>query len=474
MKAFIHDDFLLTNKMAKILYHDYAKIQPIYDYHCHLDPKEIWENKQYSSIAEIWLAGDHYKWRAMRLNGVSEKYITGAASDKEKFFRWANTVPQTLGNPLFHWTHLELARYFDFYELLNEDTAERVWNSTNAKLEEDSFRTRELIKGSNVEMIGTTDDPTDTLEYHDRLAEDKTWKPKVLPTFRPDKGIEIMKDTFLPWIEKLSIVTNKEIARLEDLLDALKERVDYFHAKGARLSDNGISEMVFEPATKSEVEAIFQKALNNTKVSMEEARKYKTFILLYLGQIYAEKGWTMQLHIGAMRNNNKRMFQMVGADAGFDTIEDYPVAQPLAKFLDALDHTNQLPKTILYNLNPKDNFTFASLAGSYHEEGVPGKVQFGSGWWYNDQKNGMERQMTDLANIGLLSRFIGMLTDSRSFLSYTRHEYFRRILCNLLGSWVEKGEAPQDERLLGSMVKNISYENAKNYFERATISEVRK
>ncbi|MGD6832999.1 glucuronate isomerase [Sutcliffiella halmapala] len=474
MKAFIHDDFLLNNKMAKVLYHDYAKEQPIYDYHCHLDPKEIWENKQFGSIAEIWLSGDHYKWRAMRLNGVSEKYITGTASDKEKFLKWANTVSHTLGNPLFHWTHLELARYFDFHELLSDDTAERVWNCTNAKLEEDSFRTRELIKGSNVEMIGTTDDPTDTLVYHERLAEDRTWTPKVLPTFRPDKGIEITKDTFLPWIEKLSKVTDKEIARLEDLLDALMERVDYFHEKGARLSDHGISEMVFETATKTEVEAIFQKALSNTPVSVAEARKYKTFILLFLGQVYAEKGWTMQLHIGAMRNNNKRMFKMVGADAGFDTIEDYTVAQPLAKFLDALDQTNQLPKTILYNLNPKDNFIFASLAGSYHEEGVPGKVQFGSGWWYNDQKDGMERQMTDLANIGLLSRFIGMLTDSRSFLSYTRHEYFRRILCNLIGSWVEKGEAPHDERLLGSIVKNISYKNAKNYFEGANISEVRK
>ncbi|MBM7621567.1 glucuronate isomerase [Bacillus tianshenii] len=474
MKPFIHDDFLLPNKMSQILYHDYAKDQPIYDYHCHLDPKEIWENKRFASIGEIWLAGDHYKWRAMRINGVPERYITGAAPDVEKFFQWAKTVPHTLGNPLYHWTHLELARYFDFYDLLNEGTAQTVWDNANEKLAADTFRTREIISRSNVRMIGTTDDPTDSLEYHEYLAEDKTWQPEVLPTFRPDRGIEITKDTFLPWMEKLSRVTDKEIARLDDLLDALKERMDYFHEKGARLSDHGMGEMVFETATKSEVDAIFQKALNNKRLSMDEERKYKTFILIFLGQAYAEKGWTMQLHIGAMRNNNKRMFEKVGADAGFDTIEDHPVAKPLAKYLDALDYTDQLPRTILYNLNPKDNFIFASLAGSYHEEGVPGKVQFGSGWWYNDQKDGMERQMTDLANIGLLSRFIGMLTDSRSFLSYTRHEYFRRILCNMIGGWVEKGEAPHDERLLGSLVKNISFENAMNYFERSNIAEVKK
>lgn len=474
MKPFIHEDFLLTNEMAKILYHDYAKDLPIIDYHCHLDPKEIWEDKQYRSISEIWLAGDHYKWRALRSNGVEENYVTGDASDKEKFLAWAKTVPHTIGNPLYHWTHLELARYFDYFELLNEENAEEVWNLTNDKLADPSFRARHLVTSSRVEMIGTTDDPTDSLEFHDKLANDSSFQPKVLPTFRPDKGIEIQKDTFLPWVEKLAACTNQEINNLEDFLGVLEARVAYFHAKGARLSDHGISEMVFEAASKHEVATIFLKALRKQEITEQDARKYKTYILVFLGQQYAEKGWTMQLHIGAMRNNNRRMFQLLGADSGFDTIEDYPVAQPLAKFLDQLDHTNHLPKTILYCLNPKDNFVLAALAGSYHEAGIAGKVQFGSGWWYNDQKDGMIRQMKDLANIGLLSRFVGMLTDSRSFLSYTRHEYFRRILCNLLGEWVENGEVPNDVKLLGEMVKNISYGNAKNYFSVETEREAKK
>ncbi|WP_078381189.1 glucuronate isomerase [Sutcliffiella halmapala] len=474
MKPFIHDDFLLTNEMAKILYHDYAKNLPIFDFHCHLEPKEIWENKQYNNISEIWLAGDHYKWRALRSNGIGEKYITGEASDKEKFLAWAKTVPYTIGNPLYQWTHLELARYFGYYELLNEENAEKVWDMTTEKLADSSFRARQLITSSNVEMIGTTDDPTDSLTYHENLANDDTWKPRVLPTFRPDKGIEIRKETFLPWLDKLSVCTKQEINSLEDLLVALEARVEYFHSKGARLSDHGISEMVFESASRQEVEAIFLKAIKKQDVTIQDERKYKTYILVFLGQLYADKGWTMQLHIGAMRNNNTRMFHLIGADSGFDTIEDYPVAQPLANFLDELEKTKQLPKTILYCLNPKDNFVLAALAGSYHEEGIPSKVQFGSGWWYNDQKDGMIRQMKDLANIGLLSKFVGMLTDSRSFLSYTRHEYFRRILCNLLGDWVEKGEAPNDAALLGQMVKNISYENAKTFFGDEREAEVGK
>lgn len=464
MAPFIHDNFMLHNDHAEKLYHDYAKDMPIFDYHCHLDPKQIWENKQFRNLTEIWLGGDHYKWRAMRWHGVDETYITGDASDFDKFMAWAKTVPYTIGNPLYHWTHLELKRYFGIDELLSEETAEQIWEKANAQLAEDDFRTRGLISRSNVSMIGTTDDPTDTLEYHRNLREDTSFATKVVPSFRPDKGVEIRKPGFANWIKQLSEVVGRPIDTYEAFLAALEAQVHRFHEQGCRVSDHGLDDMVYVEASQAEVAAIFQKTLTGGDITREEEKKYKTATLLFLGRLYHEHDWTMQFHLGAMRNNSKRMFEKLGPDTGFDSINDIVMAEPFSRFLDALDHDNTLPKTILYNLNPTDNYVFATLAGNFQQGPVRGKVQFGAGWWYNDQKDGMLRQMIDLANIGLLADFVGMLTDSRSFLSYTRHEYFRRILCNLLGEWVELGEVPNDMDLLGQMVQNICYNNAVAYF----------
>lgn len=464
MSAFINEKFLLNNKVAESLYENYGKNMPIYDYHCHLDPKEIWEDKGFKNITDAWLMGDHYKWRAMRSNGITEEYITGNKSDYEKFLAWAKTVSNCIGNPLYHWTHLELKRYFGIEELLNEDTAPLIWDKCNEIIQNEDFSARTLIKKSNVKMIGTTDDPVDSLEYHKKIREEGKLEARVIPTFRPDNAVNINKEGFCNWVEKLSQATNNTIKNYEEFLEALKARVKYFHEQGCRLSDHSLECMSFKNDSYREVEKIFRKALEGKNVSSEEEKKYRMYTLLYLGRLYSSLGWTMQLHIGAMRNNNTKMFKKLGPDTGFDSINDYSIAIPLSRFLDSLDKDDCLPKTIIYPLNPKDNFVIGTMIGNFQGDGIPGKIQFGSGWWFNDQKDGMIRQMTDLANLGLLSHFIGMLTDSRSFLSYVRHEYFRRILCNLLGEWVEKGEAPRDIDMLGNMVENISYNNALRYF----------
>lgn len=464
MKKFMDEKFLLDNETAIKLYHDFAKEMPIIDYHCHLNPKEIAENKRYRNITEIWLGGDHYKWKAMRSNGIDEKYITGDAEDKEKFLKWAETVPYTIGNPLYHWTHLELQRYFGIDILLNPESAEEIWEKCNELLQKEEFAARELIKRSNVKVICTTDDPIDTLEYHKTIAEDTTFDVKVLPTLRPDKAINIEREGFTAWVKKLGEVVRRDIQTIDDLLDALKERVLYFDSLGCKLSDHALDPIVFEEGDKDKINDIFIKALNQEILTASDIRKYKTYVLLFLGREYAKLGWSMQLHIGTIRNVNSRMMRKLGPDTGFDTIGDYTFAETLAKFLDALDTTNELPKTILYCLNPRDNEVLATMIGSFQGGGIPGKIQFGSGWWFNDQKDGMIRQMIALANMGLLSRFVGMLTDSRSFLSYTRHEYFRRILCNLLGEWVENGEVPKDMDLLGMIVQDICFYNANRYF----------
>lgn len=463
MKKFMDKDFLLSNDTAKTLYHGYAEKMPIIDYHCHISPKEIYENKHFKNITEVWLYGDHYKWRAMRSNGIDEKYITGDADDYSKFMAWAKTVPMTIGNPLYHWTHLELHRYFGIYEVLNEDTAPAIWEKTK-KMLNGELSVRNIIKKSNVKIICTTDDPLDSLEYHLKIKNDKSFDVKVLPAMRPDKAIRIEKDAFVPWVKKLQEVSGKTIENIHDLIAALQSRIEFFHSAGCRVSDHALDYVYFEEAPESEVNAIFKMALKGEKLSVEEVKKYKTYIMKYLGKTYASLGWTMQLHLSALRNANTRMFQKLGPDTGYDSINDVSIAYPLSKFLDSLEMEEALPKTILYTANPVQNYVLASMIENYNKD-IPGKVQFGAAWWFNDNIDGMLDQMKALANNGLLSKFVGMLTDSRSFLSYTRHEYFRRILCNLIGTWVENGEAPDDMELLGKMVQDISYNNAEKYFK---------
>ncbi len=465
MKKFMEENFLLNSETAVKLYHDYAKKMPIYDYHCHLSPEEISSNKQYKNMTELWLSGDHYKWRAMRSNGIEESYITGDADDYEKFLAWAKTVPMCIGNPLYHWTHLELQRYFGIEEILNEDTAETIWNRCNELLAKEEFSARGLIEKSNVKVICTTDDPADDLTHHQQIKEDQHFTTKVLPTFRPDKGLAIEGENFISWLQELSQRAGIQITTLDEYLKALDSRIAYFHEVGCRISDHSLEEVVYREAGADEVAEIFARRVRGEALNPEEVTKYKTYVLTHLGKKYHEYHWAMQLHIGALRNNNTRMFTLVGRDAGFDSINDQSIAQPLSSILDALDRENKLPKTILYCLNPKDNYVLGTMIGNFQGGGIPGKVQFGSGWWFNDQKQGMLNQMTTLANLGLLSRFIGMLTDSRSFISYTRHEYFRRILCDLIGQWVEAGEVPNQLEHLGILVSNICYENAKNYFD---------
>lgn len=465
MGSFIHDHFILQNKTAQDLYHQYAKNMPIYDYHCHLSPKDIAENRKFKNITELWLEGDHYKWRAMRAHGLDEKYITGDASDKEKFAAWAKTVPYTLGNALYHWTHLELKNYFGIDELLSEDNWERVWETCNELLQQDDYAVQGLIQRSNVKVICTTDDPTDDLHYHEEIAK-QNFSAKVLPTFRPDKGLEINKDTFVPFVEKLEEVTSKKLASFTDYIGALEERVQYFHEKGCRISDHGLGEIPYASFDENEVEKIYHAGRNGDFVSLEDEKKFKTAVLMQLAKFYTDRKWAMQVHFGAIRNNNTKMFKKLGPDAGFDSINDQgEVAAPLNALLDAFDQQNSLPRTILYNLNPIYNDLVGStLANFQTEPGISGKIQFGSGWWFNDTKPGMLRQLTALADQGLLMHFVGMLTDSRSFISYSRHEYFRRILCNLIGTWVEDGELPNDQALLQKLVENICFNNAKNYF----------
>lgn len=460
------DNFLLDNQVAEELYHKYAKEVPIFDYHCHLSPKEIAEDKPFDNIAEIWLSGDHYKWRAMRSNGIQEKFITGDSSNLEKFNVWAKTLPYCIGNPLYHWTHLELKRYFGIKETLNEENARKIWEKCNQIIKEHKLSPRKLIEKSNVKILCTTDDPIDSLEYHKRIKEDSTFNIEVYPAFRPDKGLNIDKEGYEKWVEKLSEVSKTEINDYYDFLEALKERVEYFDSLGCFLSDHALDDVEFEYASDEEVNVIFKKKIRGEKLTQDETKKYRTATLLHLGELYSELGWVMQLHIGAMRDNNTRMYRKLGPDTGFDSINDGTIAYSLSKILDSLDVKGKLPKTVLYCLNPRDNYLIGTMIGNFQGDGIPGKIQFGTAWWFNDQRDGMEEQMRALANLGVLGRFIGMTTDSRSFLSYTRHEYFRRILCNVIGKWVTNGEYPYNLDILSKIIKDISFYNAKEYFKK--------
>jgi len=458
---FMDKDFLLSTKTARKLFHTYAAKMPIIDYHCHLSPQEIYEDKKYDNIAQVWLGGDHYKWRAMRSAGIDEKYMTGTASDREKFDAWAKVMPLCIGNPLYHWTHLELQRFFGITTPLSPKTADEIWEKTSKKLKNMSART--LISSSNVEVVCTTDDPADSLEYHMLLAKDTSFKTRVLPTYRPDKAVNITAPDFAAYITKLANVCNMEIKTVDDVIAALIKRADFFAANGGKISDHAFVYVPFEKATDEEVDAIFARAMSGEAISEAEGDCYKTKIMLALGRKFYDLGWTMQLHIGAQRNNNSRMFEKLGPDTGFDSIADEKIAAKLAMFLDALDSEGKLPKTILYTLNPVHNFVIGTMLGNFQSSEAPSKIQFGTAWWFVDHKDGMEEQMRNLASLGLLSKFVGMLTDSRSFLSYPRHEYFRRILCNLIGNWVENGEYPDDEASLKEIVEGICYKNAKTY-----------
>lgn len=465
MKKFMNENFLLSNDTAIALYHNYAKAMPIIDYHCHISPREIYENKKFTNLTEAWLYGDHYKWRAMRSNGIDEKYITGDGTDYEKFMAYAKTIPMSIGNPLYHWTHLELQKFFGIYDVLNEKTALQIWEKVNNMLNGEGFKVRDLIKKSNVKLICTTDDPTDTLEYHKKLKECKDFDVKVFPAFRPDKGIHIEREGFSSWVKKLSQVSEKAINNYTEFLEALQSRITFFNSVGCKVSDHALDYVPYAEAPLQEVEAIFAKALKGEAISVEETGKYITHTLKFCGTSYAKLGWAMQLHINPMRNNNTRMFKKLGPDTGYDSISDSNIAYNLSRFLDSLEKEDSLPKTILYTANPNDNYVLATMLENFQGSGIPGKMQFGSAWWFNDTRDGMIEQMKALANSGLLSRFVGMLTDSRSFLSYTRHEYFRRILCNLIGEWVENGEFPDDMELLGNIVQGICFNNAKDYFK---------
>jgi glucuronate isomerase len=460
------EDFLLTTETAKRLYHEYAADQPIYDYHCHLSPKEIAENRRFGDLGEIWLEGDHYKWRAMRAAGVEERLITGDASFKDKYQAWSQTVPQCIGNPIYHWTHLELRRPFGVSDVIfSPDTAPAIWDQCNEMLQQPEFSARGIMQQMNVRMVGTTDDPADDLTHHKFLSNDDSFDIEVTPSWRPDRAFKVDHVGFNDYLNKLGNAADKTIIRFNDLLDALAQRLEVFDAHGCRSADHGIEVMRYasEP-TEAVLDNILQKRINNQPLEEQEIAQFSSAVQVWLGKQYANLGWVMQLHIGARRNNASRMFKLLGGDSGFDSMDDRAFAEPLSGFLNALDTTDELPKTILYCLNPMHNEMLATMAGNFQGGGIAGKVQFGSGWWFNDQLDGMQRQLTSVAQMGLLSQFVGMLTDSRSFLSYTRHEYFRRLLCEMIGGWVERGEAPADMALLGSMVANICAGNAKKYF----------
>jgi len=464
--VFVTENFMLHTKTAVKLYTGYAKDMPIIDYHCHLPPEQIATDHRFDNLTQIWLYGDHYKWRAMRANGVPERYCTGDAADWDKFEKFAETVPKLLRNPLYHWTHLELKRPFGISDrLLGPDTARSVWEECNAKLAQPGFSCRGIMRQMNVTLVCTTDDPTDSLEHHQTIAADPTFNIRVLPAWRPDKGMAVeCPAAFNVWVDALSAAGDTDITDLESYLVALRRRHDFFHSVGCRLSDHGLDTVYAEEYTQRDIENAFAKVRAGARLDPDEVRKFKSAMLFEFGVMDYEKGWTQQFHIGAMRNNNTRMFETAGPDTGFDSIGDLPVARPLARFLDRLDRRNKLAKTILYNINPRDNAVMASMTGNFQDGSVPGKIQFGSGWWFLDQQDGMERQMQDLSNMGLLSRFVGMVTDSRSVLSYTRHEYFRRILCNMLGAEIERGILPNDIELVGGMVQDICYRNAESYF----------
>ena len=464
MKKFMDEDFLLTTETAKKLYHEYAEPTPIIDYHCHIIPREIYEDRKFENITQIWLGADHYKWRLMRSNGIEEKYITGNASDRDKFQKWAETLEIAIGNPLYHWSHMELKRYFGYEGSLNGETAEAVWNLCNEKLR-NSLSARKLIELSKVRLICTTDDPIDTLEWHQKMATDETLECQVLPTWRPERAMNLSIEDYPEYIAKLSRISGVPIRDFESLIHALKVRMEFFVENGCTISDHSLDYVMYEPATKEEVNTIFTNRLAGKLPNFIEKKKFETAFMLEMGRAYSEKNWVMQLHFGVKRDNNQKIAQEIGSDAGVDCIRNHTPSAQMADFLNALAITGELPKTILYSLNPVDNATIGTIIGCFQDSTMIGKIQQGSAWWFNDNKIGMQEQMVSLANQGLLGNFIGMLTDSRSFLSYTRHEYFRRILCELIGGWVENGEYPADYKILEQIVKGISYNNAVRYFE---------
>jgi len=467
MKKFLDEDFLLQTETAKILYHNYAEKMPIFDYHCHLPVKDIAENIQFKNITQLWLYGDHYKWRLMRSNGIEERYCTGDADDWEKFYAWSKTVPYTIRNPLYHWTHLELKRYFGIEnKLLNPETAKEIYDHCNRYIKEQELTPFKIFKKFNIKVICTTDDPTDTLEYHIKLKSDKNCPTKIYPTFRPDKGIAVEDSVlFNKWVDNLSKVTKMEINNFDDYLEGLSSRHNFFHSVGCRISDHALEIPVAEDFNYPMIRNIFKKVRSGEKINNQEIKVFKSYMMIEFAKWDYERDWTMQLHIGAIRNNNTKMFKLLGPDTGFDSIGDSEIAKPLSKFLDKLNTLGKLPKTIIYNINPKDNDVIATMLGNFQDCSIPGKIQYGSAWWFLDNKNGIESQLKSLSNMGLLSRFIGMLTDSRSFMSYPRHEYFRRILCNLLGNEIENGELPADILFIGKIVEDICYNNAVNYFK---------
>jgi glucuronate isomerase len=458
--SFLDENFLLSNDIARRLYHDYAKPQPVIDYHCHLSPKDIAENRRFANLFDIWLEGDHYKWRAMRANGVPEKYITGDASPYEKFLAWARTVPYTLRNPLYQWTHLELQRYFGITTLLDETSAPQIWEQANAALAD--LTARAILQKFRVEVVCTTDDPSDDLRLHRDLAQSK-FSTRVLPAFRPDKALSIGTPAFETWAAKLASAANVDMRDLNSFLEALRKRHEAFHLLGCRLSDHGLEHCFAVPCSEKTAAAIFDKARAAQTITEEERTHFASFMMLFFGRLDAEKGWTKQLHLGALRNVNTLARQLIGADSGYDTVGDFPQIASLAAYLDLLARENALPRMILYNVNPADTFSFATLAGSFQDGVQPGKIQYGSAWWFLDQKEGITAQINALSNVGLLSRFIGMVTDSRSFMSYPRHEYFRRVLCDIIGRDVAQGELPNDDILLRRLVEDICYRNAKKY-----------
>lgn len=458
------ENFLLSTETAQRLFHSYAETMPVLDYHCHISPEEIATDRRFENITQVWLGGDHYKWRFMRSCGVDEAYITGNASDRDKFFKWAEVLGKAIGNPLYHWSHLELQRYFDYHKPLNQNTASEVWELCNKKLAEKDMSARGLIRKSNVTLICTTDDPIDSLCYHKAIAEDQSFSVQVLPAWRPDRSIAIEKPDFAAYMEQLSSVSHIEINSFPALCKALKVRLDFFDSMGCVVSDHGLDYVMYAPATEQQADMILKKHLSGAALSHEEILQFKTMLLLFLGREYARRGWVMQLHYGVKRNNNTRLFQAIGADTGYDCIGDQAPAGELADFLNALECTNELPKTILYSLSPNDNAAIETIMGCFQNSQAVSKLQHGSAWWFNDHRPGMEAHLRSLASLGNLSGFVGMLTDSRSFLSYTRHEYFRRILCEYIGTLVENGEFADDEQILSDLVKDISYRNAVAYF----------
>lgn len=465
MKKFLDENFLLQTATAEILYHEYAKNMPIIDYHCHLPPADIANNTVFENISQAWLYGDHYKWRALRTNGVDESYITGNKSDWEKFNKWAETVPNTLRNPLYHWTHLELQRYFDISEVLNPGSARNIFDQSSAMLNTKEFSVRNLLKKMNVKLVCTTDDPTDSLEFHKKLKEDDTAEVLMVPAFRPDNAMNVTNTAvFLSYVAKLEKAADVSIINFSNFIDALKSRHDYFNSMGCKVSDHGLEEIYADEYSDAEIDLIFEKLLKGFSLDIISQRKFKSAMLVYFAEWDCEKGWTQQFHLGAIRNNNTRMLQQLGPDTGWDSIGSFNHGKPLSTFFNNLDTKNKLAKTILYNLNPSDNEMMATMIGNFNDGSLPGKMQWGSAWWFLDQKDGIIKHLDVLSNMGLLSRFVGMLTDSRSFLSFPRHEYFRRILCNLLGNEIENGELPNDIKWVGKVVQDICYHNNKNYF----------